>query len=131
VPRRDNSLLAEIERGGLDDSVPLTRTLRKCIALGAQTRNAELRDWASQELGGYRNDDDAIPEYRIIHVPLIFDGATFMGIVRGLPISSFNLPEFARDLVTEELKLAHGVGDLEAPALRPDRAAPRYAAGRT
>jgi hypothetical protein len=55
--------------------VPLAATLRKCIALGAQTRNADLRDWASHELYGYREDNE-VPEYRIIHVPLMIDAVT-------------------------------------------------------
>lgn len=113
MPRRDKSLLAEIERGGLDPRVRLTTVLQTCIALGAQTRNAELRDWASQELGGYRDDDSAIPEYRIIHAPLKIDGATMTHKITGQQISSFQLPDVARDVVTEELKLAHGVSDLE------------------
>jgi hypothetical protein len=75
VSRRDKSLLAEIERGGLDDRVPLKTVLRTCISLGAQTRNAELRDWAGQELGGYRDDDSAIPVYRVVHAPVKIDGA--------------------------------------------------------
>jgi hypothetical protein len=121
VPRRDQSLLAEIERGGLDDGVPLTVTLRKCIALGAQTRNAELRDWASHELYGYRNDNE-IPEYRIIHVPLLIDGVTTTHQIRGQQISSMELPDVAHGLISEELKLAHGVGDLQALVRNAERA---------
>jgi AbiTii len=114
VSRRDKSLLAQIERGGLDDRVPLKTVLWTCISLGAQTRNAELRDWAGQELDGYRHDDSAIPEYRVIHAPLKLDGATRTHRITGQQISSFQLPDMARDIVTEEVKVAHGVGDLEA-----------------
>jgi hypothetical protein len=113
VPRRDRSLLAEIERGGLDDRVPLKTVLRTCISLGAQTRNVELRDWAGQELGGYRDDDSAIPAYRVIHAPLKIDGATMTHRINGQQISSFQLPDVDRNVLTEEVKLALGVGDLE------------------
>ncbi len=112
VPRGDQALLTQIERDALDDTVPLAATLRKCIALGAQARNADLRDWASQELDGYR--DGGVPEYRIIHVPLLIDGLTFTHAVRGQQISATDLPDFAQDVITEELRLAHGVGDLHA-----------------
>ena len=117
----DHSLLAEIERGALDDSVSLAATLRKCIALGAQTRNAELRDWASRELDGYRNDNE-IPEYRIIHVPLLIDGLTVAGQIRGQQISAMELPDVVQGHVSEELKLAHGVGDLHALVRNSERA---------
>jgi len=110
--RTDQSLLAQIERDAIDDRVTLATTLRKCIRLGAQARNDELRDWASKELDGYRDGD--VPDYRIIHAPLMIDGLTFKAQVRGQQISSMDLPDFARDAYSEELPLAHGVGDLAA-----------------
>jgi hypothetical protein len=113
MPRRDQGLLTEIERGALDDKVSLAATLRTCITLGAQTRNAELRDWASQELDGYRNDND-IPEYRIIYAPLLIDAVTFTHKIRGQQISAMDLPDFAQDHISEKLRLAQGVGDLQA-----------------
>jgi hypothetical protein len=124
VGRTDQPLLAQIDRDALDDRVPLATTLRKCIALGAQARNDELRDWASKELDGYRDGD--IPSYRIIHVPLLIDGLTFTHQVRGQQISTMDLPDFARDVITEELPLAHGVGDLQA-LVRNARAAGKTA----
>lgn len=114
VSRRDNSLLADIERGALDDNVPLATTLRRCIALGAQARNAELRDWATRELNGYRDNDAEIPKYRMIYAPLNVDLVSFRYQVTGQQISVLDLPEFARELVGEEVTLAQGVGDIEA-----------------
>ena len=113
MPRRDESLLAEIERGALDDRVSLAATLRQCIALGAQTRNADLRDWASQELDGYRNVND-IPEYRTMYAPLLIDAVTFTHSIRGQQISATDLPDFAQEYISEKLRLAQGVGDLQA-----------------
>jgi hypothetical protein len=112
VGRTDQPLLAQIGRDALDDRVPLATTLRKCIALGAQARNDELRDWASKELDGYR--DGGVPSYRTIHVPLLIDGLTSTHAVRGQQISTMDLPDFAQDVITEELPLAQGVGDLQA-----------------
>jgi AbiTii len=120
VPRRDQSLLAEIERGALDHRAPLTAVLQKCIALGGQARNAELRDWASQELHGYRNDNE-IPQYRIIHAPLLIDAVTSNGQIRGQQISAWDLPDVAHGVISEELKLAHGVGDLQALVRNAER----------
>jgi hypothetical protein len=112
VGRSDQPLLAQIDRDALDDRVPLTTTLRKCIALGAQARNDELRDWASKELDGYR--DGGVPSYRIIYVPLLIDAVTATHHVRGQQISPMILPAAAHDVITEELPLAKGVGDLQA-----------------
>ena len=99
----------------------LAATLRKCIALGAQTRNVELRDWASRELDGYRNDNE-VPEYRIIHVPLLIDAVTVTHQIRGQQISAMDLPDVAHGHISEELKLAHGVGDLHALVRNSERA---------
>ena len=43
--RREQDLLTQIERDALDEGASLAATLRKCIVLGAQARNADLRDW--------------------------------------------------------------------------------------
>jgi hypothetical protein len=118
--KRDLGLLAQIERDAHDEKVALATTLRKCIALGAEIRNAELRDWATRELNGYLNDSE-IPEYRIIHAPLTIDGRTINAIITGETISSINLPEFAREHVTERVLLAHSVDDLEALVRQADR----------
>lgn len=120
VSRRDNSLLAEIERDALNEAAPLAATLRKCIALGAQARNDELRDWASQELNGYR-DDSTIPPYRVVYAPLKVDLANMRFVSRGQQISATDLPEFAQEHISEEVKLARGVGDMQALVRNAER----------
>jgi hypothetical protein len=70
---RDRGLLTEIERGALDDNVPLATTLRKCVALGGQAGSIELRRWASRELNGYKAGDDDLPEWRIVGAVLHID----------------------------------------------------------
>lgn len=60
-------LLAQIEAGVLDDTVPLSSLLQKCIVLGGQAGSEKMRDWARQELNGYKGDTEAWPDYR--HIP--------------------------------------------------------------
>ena len=124
VARREQSLLAEIERDALNHSVPLSAALQKCIALGGQARNAELRDWASQELHGYRNDNE-VPQYRIIHAPLLIDAVTIAGSIRGQQISATDLPDVAHDVISEEVKLAISVGDLQGLLRNAERSGER------
>ena len=54
-------LLAQIEVGVLDDSVPLSSLLQKCIVLGGKAGSEKMRDWARQELNGYQ-DLQSIPD---------------------------------------------------------------------
>ena len=102
MSKTDVSLLAELAAGLRNERTSTTSLLQKCILLGGQVGSERLRDWARQELKGYR-DADAVPEYRRVVAPLCIDGATFGGYVTGQQISSMSLPEFARDRVTEDL----------------------------
>lgn len=113
MSRRDGGLIEQIQRGALDSAIPLADTLRKCVALGGQTRSADLRDWAVRELNGYGPEDE-LPQWRIINAPLHIDGIKGNFHVKNMMISSWDLPDFAREHVTEELHLVQGVGMLEA-----------------
>lgn len=53
MARREDSLIAEIERDALNERVAVATALRKCIVLGGKSGSEALRDWASRELKGY------------------------------------------------------------------------------
>ncbi|WP_432127507.1 hypothetical protein [Streptomyces sp. bgisy082] len=117
--RRERTLLAQIEQDVLDDTKPLAGALRKCVVLGGHAGSAALRDWAQRELRGYHGVDLAdVPSYRIVVAPLKIDAALPTGFVRGQQISPEQLPEFARDQISNELPLRMGIGELEAAARR-------------
>ena len=63
------SLLKEIRDAAVDANVPIANVLRKCAVLGAKLKHNELRDWALQELNGYKDEND-LPEYRKVMAPL-------------------------------------------------------------
>jgi hypothetical protein len=65
MSHKQESLLAQIEAGVLDDSVPVASLLQKCIVLGGQAGSEEMRDWARQELNGYQGEP--VPPYRRIY----------------------------------------------------------------
>jgi AbiTii len=119
VGRRDSKLIDQIEQGALDSKVPLADTLRKCVALGGQTKSAELRDWASRELNGYGRDDE-LPEWRTVPAQILMDFTNARFHVKGRQISVWDLPEFARDNVKEEVSFRGGVGELEAVIRQAD-----------
>lgn len=60
-----SALLDDIINLAIDGNQPLPDILRKCLLLGHELKNQQLKDWANQELNGYRSGKDA-PEYRII-----------------------------------------------------------------
>jgi hypothetical protein len=117
VNNRSQRLLQEIESGALDEKKPIGGLLRTVIQLGGEARSAELRDWAMRELSGYGPDDE-LPPYRIFTAPLQIDWMNRRHLVRGETISSLELPDFARDVMTDEVKLPHGIAQVEELARR-------------
>lgn len=112
------SLLDEIERDALDDSVPLPTALRKCIALGGRSGSEALRNWATRELQGYYSDDDDadddLPPYRTIVAPLRLDGIAGHYKITGESLAPSTLPDVVQEHITETLELRQGVGELAA-----------------
>ena len=103
------SLLGKIELEALGGDV--VKALRLCISLGGHSDSAALREWAARELHGYSGDHE-LPGYRRIQAPLCVDTISPTGIAKGLTISTFQLPEFVREDITEELELTHPITEL-------------------
>jgi hypothetical protein len=60
-----SALLDDLINLAIDGSQSLPDILRKCLLLGHELKNQQLKDWANQELNGYKSGKD-VPEYRII-----------------------------------------------------------------
>lgn len=118
--KRPPTLLTEIERDLLDGT-PIADVLRKLIVLGGRAGSSELRDWASQELRGYL-DTASLPEYRKVPAPIQLDAVAGHTIIRGQTISPFNLPDVARDVITNRTPFTQGIGEIEELARSADGA---------
>jgi hypothetical protein len=114
MARDRDSLLGQIERDLLDESKPIAAALRKCVILGGHAGSAKLREWAARELHGYRDHLDDLPDCRKIPAPLQIDGISGNRMIRGEPVGSMDLPEFARDVISDEMQLTQGIGQIEA-----------------
>jgi hypothetical protein len=106
------SLVEQIEQDALDGSASLADALRKCIALGGHAGSAELRDWATRELEGHEGASE-VPDYRTVAAPVVIDGLSGNLHITGEQISVFDLPDFARSPISEEVTFRQGVGELE------------------
>jgi hypothetical protein len=60
-----SALLDDIIGLAIDGNQPLPDLLRKCLLLGHELKNERLKEWANQELTGYKTGR-GLPEYRII-----------------------------------------------------------------
>ena len=103
------SLLDRIESEAMDGDI--VKALRLCIKLGGHSRSVELRKWASLELEGY-NADDELPGYRTTNAPLCVDGVTRSAMFTGQQISTFDIPDFARETISEDVDLPYSIPEL-------------------
>jgi AbiTii len=94
-------LLAEIIDAAVDDEVPLSTLLRKCMVLAHQLKNHRFRVWIEKELDRYGPDDE-LPNYRMVRAPA---RGTFLGIggrvMQNQPLPSMVLKEEHRPIATE------------------------------
>jgi AbiTii len=117
VNNRSQRLLQEIESGTLNEEKSIASLLRTVIQLGGEAKSAELRDWAMRELSGYGPDDE-LPPYRTFTAPLQIDWMNMAHWVRGETMSSLDLPDFARDVITDEVNVRFPIPQVEELARR-------------
>lgn len=119
MPRREDTLITQIEQEALDGEAPLAGALRKCVVLGGKSGSEPLRDWATRELQGYYGEDD-LPEYRVVPAQIQIDGATMTGLVTSQPVARSTLPDFVQEKVNEQVELREGAGAIEALVQRAE-----------
>ncbi|MFE7358787.1 hypothetical protein ACFU8Q_38310 [Streptomyces sp. NPDC057543] len=79
-----------------------------------------LRTWAMHELRGYNGPLEELPSYRTIAAPLQVDARSAFWEARGETISALDLPEVARNLVTEELPIRFSVSKIQTLVAEQD-----------
>jgi hypothetical protein len=122
MAHKRGGLLAQIQADVVDDTVPLSSLLQKCIVLGGQAGSQKLRDWARWELNGYAGAD-TVPDYRHFHAVLmavITNNAGYNPITQRIHDDVF--PDQVRDVIRETVGdiedaiLPQGIGMLEGLA---------------
>lgn len=88
--------------------------------LSVDAASAELRDWARRELDGYGDGAVELPAYRMVRAAVCIDGADLAKMVRGQQLSRWQIPEFARETITDEAPIPYGVAELEKLAASSD-----------
>ena len=122
MAHKRGGLLAQVEADVVDDRVPLSSLLQKCIVLGGQAGSEKMRDWARRELNGYAGAD-ALPDYRHFHAALmavITNEAGYNAMTQRIHDDVF--PDQIRDVIRETVGdiedafVPHGIGMLEGLA---------------
>src|SRR5687767_10222843 len=97
----------------MDPKGDVATALRRCISLGGRSGSETLRTWATRELKGYGPGDE-LPDYRRLPAMLQLDGSNMRAIIKGQSISTWDLPEFARDAAGADVPMTQPIGELEA-----------------
>lgn len=118
---RTNGLLAQIEAGVLDDSVPLSTLLQKVIVLGGRAGSENMREWARRELKGY-TDPTLVPDYRNVFATLNLRITNRVGLNPIIQrVTPRELPESLTTKVdVEQATLWMSIGELEALVAKGD-----------
>ncbi len=119
MAHQEFDLLAKLEHDVLDEAVPLAALLRTCLILAGRTRAPQLREWATNELRGYPSRD-AVPEYRVIAAPILWDVRSPLGNVETRLLNVVELPEVIRKHITELVPLSQSLDELEALSVQSD-----------
>lgn len=90
----------------------LPNTLRKARVLAHELQSQELRDWVSNELGGY-SMDAVVPSYRRFSLPVVgtFHGP-FGARMTGQEIPTDDLPEGIKDFINNSVTIYEGIAAL-------------------
>jgi len=106
------TLLEQIEEDAVNGR-PVADTLRKAVILGGKANSADLREWATKELKGYGPNDE-LPSYRVVGAPICVDAIVGNSWIQGQRVSVYELPNFARDSIKEDVHLTFAIGEIEA-----------------
>ncbi|GAA1264530.1 hypothetical protein Psi02_64080 [Planotetraspora silvatica] len=125
MSKTTDSLLDKIEHAALDPTVALSDALRLCITLGGRLGSSALRDWATNELNGYRAGAE-VPDYRTV------PAALYLEITNKYGVNGHNqqispemlrreLPEDVWAGIREEVRFAEPIKELEEHGAGTDR----------
>ena len=108
------NLIQELQNDILDSKTGLSSILRKAKVLASTLRNGEFKKWVDNELNGYPDNKEGIPDYRQGRVENYgnFSGP-FGSALKNIPIPSLNLPERLKKH-SNELLLVEGVRVFES-----------------
>ena len=115
--KNKDSLVAQLQKGVLDSSVPISDILRKAKVLAHLLKSEELKSWVDAELKGYASADD-LPAYRKFSPVNLGTFVGFNKVVRNVPFPVALLPDDIREFGAMEFR--HGVGEIEASAVQAE-----------
>ncbi|MEY9199100.1 hypothetical protein ABIA16_004216 [Sinorhizobium fredii] len=104
-------LLTQIQNDAIDDAVPPSTILRKCLLLANNLEIEVLEDWVKWELNGYP-DDVEVPEYRCIPMNFRVSGANAAWKITGQPVAPALIEEASENPEISIFKCRQAIGTI-------------------
>lgn len=106
-----DNIVESIQEEILEPDVKLHLILLKAKLLAYHLKNNRFKRWVKYELDGYP-DLKKVPDYRIIHTPLLAHISNGWNGVQNLPISLLNTPDWFQE-VADKIHFAPGIRAVE------------------
>ncbi|MGI0494999.1 hypothetical protein ACN4EG_24705 [Alkalinema pantanalense CENA528] len=113
-----NEIVESIQKDILSSEASLSTILLKAKLLAHKLKNDSFKQWVKHEVDGYPNSKE-VPDYRVIHTPLL--GYIFNGWngYSNIPISLYNTPDWFQE-TANKVHFTEGIQTVEELASRED-----------
>lgn len=106
-------LIHNLRNDAVDETVPLSRLLRRAKILSSLLRNDSFKSWVHNELDGYDSETE-VPKYRMAVSPAQGTFVSRFSMVRNVVVlPRYNLPEVVKS-ITYDYNFVQSVGEIEA-----------------
>jgi AbiTii len=113
-----NEIVESIQREILTPEISLSTILLKAKLLAHKLKNDSFKQWVKHEVDGYL-DYKEVPDYRVIHTPLLGYISNGWNGYKNMPISLFNTPDWFQKNANK-VHFTEGIQTVEELALRKD-----------
>lgn len=110
-----DDIIESIQQDILRPEVGLNTILLKAKLLAYYLKNNRFKEWVKYELDGY-SDPDIVPDYRIIHTPLLAYISNGSNGCKNLPISLYKTPDWFRE-TADKIHFSPGIKTVEEYAV--------------
>jgi hypothetical protein len=113
-----NEIVESIQKDILTPEISLSTILLKAKLLAHKLKNDSFKQWVKHELDGYP-DYEGVPDYRVIHTPLLGYISNGWNGYDNIPISLYNTPDWFQE-TANKIHFTEGIQTVEDLALGED-----------
>ncbi|MFD1753582.1 hypothetical protein ACFSC6_00085 [Rufibacter sediminis] len=94
------------------DNISLSQALTRAKLIAYKIKDENFKNWINNELNGYKNSKDVLPDYRIISCSLQGKIVDYYGRTSNIPIAAYELDKFL-DGILYRMNVTQSISTLE------------------